>query len=293
MAEAKSTVSEGNLKDANSDTDLFKSLSDISITQPISGPSSKDYKPSLLAKSTVRVISSTIIAPLDIDDDDQSNANGGFEGDQTNARRGRSRNRLKTHWDDSPNPHPDNEFPLTSTQNDGCVTVRESRSTNRVAGKRSIEKQQGAKTKQNRKRKNANQFQPTNSEVIVNDSIDNMEGLTEDTEMGNAEMIKTIKQLFSTTLDSVNDKVDSVNDNLNTDITKRIADLEMSEYKHHVENATAQKSTEERITHRLEALEKINKKRSGELEKKIEQTNRKLSVQIQKILRSKIIISAT
>ena len=105
--------------------------------------------------------------------------------------------------------------------------------------------------------------------MIVNDSFDNLDTLGDDKEINSAEMFKTIKQLFSTNQDSVNEKVD----NLNSDITKRFTDVELTEHKHHAESTAAQQRAEEKITHRLEALEKVNNKRSSELEKKIDQTN--------------------
>ena len=72
MSELKNAFSEGNLPEANSDTDLFKSLSDVSIAHQQAGSSTgtgKEYIPSPLAKDIVKVISSTTVAPLNAEDD--------------------------------------------------------------------------------------------------------------------------------------------------------------------------------------------------------------------------------
>ena len=107
--------------------------------------------------------------------------------------------------------------------------------------------------------------------MSISDSADNLDIFTVESDISSLDLIRTIKEMFTSTVDG-----------LNSDITKRFVDLEMTEYKHHVENTTAHKNAEERITTRLESLEKISKKRTGELEKKIEQTNKKLATQIKK-----------
>ena len=55
------------------------------------------------------------------------------------------------------------------------------------------------------------------------------------------------------------------------------------EYRHHAESTTIHKSTEDKITGRLDTIEKYSKKRSNELEKKIDSTNKKLSAQVLRI----------
>ena len=49
MAELKAVQSEGNLSDANSEADMFKSLSDVSINLQPQQSIAKGYKPSPLA----------------------------------------------------------------------------------------------------------------------------------------------------------------------------------------------------------------------------------------------------
>ena len=114
--------------------------------------------------------------------------------------------------------------------------------------------------------------------MSISDSIDNLDIFTTEPDISSLEIIRTIKELFSSTVETVNEKVDGLSSN----ITKRFGDLEMTEYKHHVEITTAHKNAEERITTRLQSLEKISKIWTGELEKKIEQTNKKLATQIKK-----------
>ena len=93
MANAKITASEGNIREINSENDLFKSLSDISINQPVAGPSYKEYIPSPLTKNTVRVLSSTKITSCDNDEDGQNEEMCAVATDKIKTRRGRSRNR--------------------------------------------------------------------------------------------------------------------------------------------------------------------------------------------------------
>ena len=108
-------------------------------------------------------------------------------------------------------------------------------------------------------------------------SLENLEGV-ESNDMSNSDMIHIFKEIFTSSMDNINEKVD----NLKSDMNNKFAELEPAEFRHHTETTVNQKSTEEKITTRFDQLEKTSKKRANELEKKIDMTNKKLTAQVQK-----------
>ena len=263
MADQENLPIEDDASDVISDTDLFKSLSDLTVA-PADLGATGGYKVSPLVDGTVRVKSSMTITKALVDDSLPGISQLNSDPDLTKSRKSRTKTKAKVEDSvvDETQDYSDEENITTIRP---LQRVTRARSLERITATQRMAMRNPTGTLPNTKVSDPNLIE----------RADSWETMPDGAELTNVEMMRAIKTMLATNQESINERVDKVKHVLN----KNINDLDISIDKHLI---TRYQSLDDKITSKLDLLEKSTKKRSLEIEKKAENFNKKITAQIQK-----------